>query len=60
VLAIVGDIGDDIDGIYETGISTVFSINRKAVPFETAKQSCRLDLLKTVESVMRFINSIGC
>jgi glycerate kinase len=54
VIAVVGDIGDDIDKIYMTGLSAVFSINHRAVPFNEAKLTCREDLMKTVESIMRF------
>lgn len=54
VIAVVGDIGDDIESIYNIGINAVFSTNRKSIPFESAKMRCRNDLLKTIESVIRF------
>jgi hypothetical protein len=37
------------------GISAVFSINRKAVPFEIARKTCRQDLQATVENIIRFV-----
>lgn len=54
VIAIVGDVGDDIDLVYEKGISAIFSINRVAVPFDKAKLRCKEDLLETVEAMLRF------
>ncbi len=54
VIAIVGDIGDDIDPVYESGITAIFSINRVAVPFDLARLRCKVDLLKSVESIFRF------
>ena len=55
VIAVVGDIGDDTDGIYEIGVSAIVSINRVAVPFEIAATRCESDLLKTMDSIMRLI-----
>lgn len=54
LIAVVGDIGDDIEEVYKKGINAVFSINRVAVPFEKARLRCKPDLLDTVESIMRF------
>lgn len=59
VIAIVGNIEDDIKEVYNAGISAVFSTNRKAVPFEEAVKRCREDLLETVESIMRYTKAIG-
>ncbi|MDD3839505.1 MAG: glycerate kinase [Clostridia bacterium] len=53
-VAIVGDIGDDIEMVYKKGINAVFSINRLAIPFEKARLRSKIDLLKTVETLMRF------
>jgi glycerate kinase len=55
VLAVVGDIGDNIEGIYQEGVTAVFSINRVAVPFEKAKPRAPSDLRLTMESLTRFI-----
>lgn len=54
LIAIVGDIGDQIENVYGEGISAVFSINRVAVPFSEAKQRCREDLALTMDNLMRF------
>lgn len=56
VIAVVGDIGDNIEGIYDEGVSSVFSINRVAIPFSEAKHRCKSDLLLTMDSIMRLID----
>lgn len=62
VIAIVGDIGDDMEEVYKRGVTSVFSINRLAIPFEEARLRSRDDLEKTVDGIMRFakiFNSTG-
>lgn len=56
LIAIVGDIGDNIEGVYEQGVSAIFSINRVSVPFYKAKARCKSDLKLTVDNLMRFIS----
>lgn len=58
VIAIVGDIGDEIEPLYECGITTIFSINRVAVPFQVARSRCKADLLKTVEAIFRLLETL--
>lgn len=57
VVALVGDIGDDIEGIYDEGVTAVFSINRVAVGFEIAKARCRQDMAGAVDSLMRLLKA---
>ncbi len=59
VIAIVGDIGDDIACIYDEGVSGVFSINRVAVPYEEAKARAEKDLALTMDNLMRFIGTLA-
>lgn len=54
VVAIVGDIGDGVEGAYGEGVSGIFSINRVAVPFSEAKLRSRNDLFLTVDNLMRY------
>ena len=58
VIAVVGDIGDDIACIYDEGVNGVFSINRVAVPYEEAKARAERDLALTMENLMRFIGTL--
>lgn len=60
LVAIVGDIGDDIDEAYEKGVSAIFSINRVAVDFKIAKTRAKEDLSLTMDNLMRFIDRIKC
>jgi glycerate kinase len=56
VIAIVGDIGDDIEGAYNEGVSAIFSINRVALPFKEVRSRSKGDLKLTVNNLMRFIS----
>ena len=56
VIAVVGDIGDGIDAVYEEGVCTVFSINRVAVDFSQAKLRSRQDMALTMDNLMRFLS----
>lgn len=58
LIAIVGDIGDQIENIYREGVSAAFSINRVAVPFLEAKQRCKEDLALTMDNLMRFFRML--
>ncbi|MEG2116503.1 MAG: glycerate kinase [Clostridia bacterium] len=57
LIAVVGDIGDDIEPCYENGVTAIFSINRVAVPFKEAKLRAKSDLALTIENVGRFIKT---
>ncbi len=55
LVAIVGDIGDDIAGLYDSGVSAVFSTNRVAASFDEARKRCREDLALTADNLFRFL-----
>lgn len=55
LVAIVGDIGDDIEPLYENGVAAVLSINRVAKPYREVKHRAPEDLRLTVESLMRLL-----
>ncbi|MCL2034742.1 MAG: glycerate kinase [Oscillospiraceae bacterium] len=54
LVAVVGDIADNIDAVYSGGVTAIFSINRKAVPFSEAKLTSKSDLLLTMKDIMRY------
>ena len=58
VIAIVGDIGEGAETIYELGVTAVFSINRVAVPYGQARLRSRRDLRATAEDVLRLYRSL--
>lgn len=55
LIAVVGDIEDPMDRIYDSGVSAVFSINRVAVDFEQASLRSKADLGRTMDNLCRFI-----
>lgn len=55
VVAIVGDIGDGIDAVYDLGVCGVFSTNRAAIPYAQAKPRAANDLRLTAENLFRFM-----
>jgi glycerate kinase len=57
VIALVGDIGDNIGGAYNEGVSAIFSINRMAIPFVEARLRCREDLGLTLDNLLRLIRT---
>ena len=59
LIAIVGDIGDDIEEAYEKGVSGIFSINRVAMEYKDAKKRAKEDLYLTVDNLMRYMIAIG-
>ncbi|NLA95300.1 MAG: glycerate kinase [Clostridiaceae bacterium] len=59
VAAIVGDIGEGIEGVYEEGVSGIFSINRLAVDFALARKRSPEDLALTVDNLMRFLKQLA-
>ena len=60
LVAVVGDIGDDMEEAYQQGVSAVFSINRLAIPYEKSKLRAPEDLRLTMENIIRFIHVIRC
>ena len=55
VVAVVGDIGDDISQAYDEGVSGIFSINRVAVPYKEARPRAESDMKLTMDNILRFM-----
>ena len=58
LIAVVGDIGDNIEPVYGMGVTAVFSINQIAADFSVSKTRSRSDLAKTMDNLMRFLTAI--
>ena len=58
LIAVVGDIGDDIESAYDMGVSAIFSINRLAVDFSKAQLRAKSDLSLTMKNIMRFLKTM--
>ncbi|MDR0526606.1 MAG: glycerate kinase [Spirochaetaceae bacterium] len=57
VIAVVGDIGDNIEDAYGRGVSAIFSINRVSQSFAENRKRCKSDLKLTMDNLMRFIKT---
>ena len=55
LIAIVGDIGDGVQGAYDMGVSAIFSINRVAKDFREVMGRSESDLGLTMDNLMRFV-----
>ncbi len=59
VIAVVGDVGDNIETVYDQGVAAVFSTNRVAVPFKEAKLRAKRDLQDTMDNIIRLLTLGG-
>lgn len=57
VIAVVGDIDPEAEKVYRLGVTSILSINKKAVPFETARKTCKQDLAFTVDALLRVLKT---
>ena len=57
VVAVVGDVGSGLEGIYAQGISSIVSINCVAVPFELARKRAKEDMAFTFENTLRLLRA---
>ena len=55
VVAIVGDVADDIGGVYEAGVTAIFSTNQQAIPVSEAKKRSEHDYRMTVQNIVRLL-----
>lgn len=55
LIAVVGDVGDGTDAVYDLGVSAVFSINRLAVPYSEARLHAKSDLALTMDNICRLL-----
>jgi glycerate kinase len=56
VVAVVGDIGDNVEEAYDIGVTAIFSINRMAIPFSQARTRSRQDLEAAMDNLARFMH----
>ena len=58
VVAVVGAVGDDADGVYDLGVCGVFTTNHAPVPFEIAKLHSHENLRRTARNLMGFMTAM--
>ncbi len=59
VVAIVGDIGEGLEEFYELGVTSVLSINNRALPLEEALKRSKEDLYLTLDNLMRLMKRVS-
>jgi len=59
LVAVVGDIGDNVEGAYDEGVSAIFSINRVAKEFKQVIGRAPNDMALTMDNLMRFVKRMG-
>lgn len=58
-IAMVGDIGEGAGGLYEQGVTGIFSINRVAIPFSQARTRSREDLRAASADLFRLLARVS-
>ncbi len=58
VYALVGDVGDGIESVYQEGVTAIFSINRVAVPFSVARGRSAGDYCATLDNILRLMRCV--
>ncbi len=59
LVAVVGDIGDEVEDVYNRGVSAIFSINHVAVEMAHARTRARKDLRIEMENILRLLMKFG-
>ena len=55
VTAVVGSIGDGAEGAYELGVTSVFSINRRAEDFSVSRHKTKENFTATMDAIIRLL-----
>lgn len=58
VYALVGDVGEGIEAVYQEGVTAMFSINQVAVPFSVARGRSAGDYSATLDNILRLIRCV--
>lgn len=59
LVAVVGDIGDDVQGAYDEGVSAIFSINRVAKEFKQVIARAPSDMELTMDNLICFLKRMN-
>ena len=55
VIAVVGSIGEGAEGAYALGVTSVFSINRRAEDFSVSRHKTKENFSATMDSIVRLL-----
>lgn len=56
VIAVVGGVSDDIESVYEEGVTSIFSINRRPESLDISKHNTKENLAFTMDNIIRILN----
>ncbi len=59
IIAIVGDVADGSEKLYDMGLTAIFSINRLAVDFSKAKTRAKQDLSEVAQDIFRLLTAFN-
>lgn len=59
VIVVVGSVGDGAEAAYEMGVSSIFSINRRAEAFETSKYRTKENFAAVMDAIVRTLKLKG-
>lgn len=55
VIAVVGGVSDNIGSVYDEGVTSVFSINRRPEPFDVSRHKTEDNLSFTMDNIVRIL-----
>ena len=55
VIAVVGSVGEGVEKAYEMGVSSVFSINRRAEDFSVSRYKTKENFTATMDAIIRLL-----
>ena len=55
VVAVVGSIGEGAEAAYEEGVTSAFSINRRAEDFSVSRHKTQENFAATMDSIVRLL-----
>lgn len=55
VIAVVGSVGDGAEAAYDMGVSSVFSINRRAEDFSVSRHKTKKNFTATMDAIIRLL-----
>lgn len=55
VIAVVGSIGEGAEGAYDLGVTSVFSINRRAEDFSVSRHKTKENFAATMDAIVRLL-----
>lgn len=58
VVAVVGDIADGAEAVYDAGVTAIFSINRRPMPFSESRFLSHYNMRLTMKNLIRLLSRL--